>query len=69
MKFFIILFLAVILYCLASGVYYLVTSKADSSTKLARALTWRISLSLLLFVLLFVAYFLGWLHPHGFYSY
>ncbi len=65
MKIVVILFLLVILYCLGSGVYYLIGNQASAATKLAKALTWRIGLSLGLFLLLFVAYFLGWLHPHG----
>lgn len=63
----IILFLLVIFYCLGSGAYYL-TRRSAEPTKLAKALTWRISLSLGLFVLLFIAYLMGWIHPHGFYS-
>lgn len=60
----IIVFLIVILYSLGSGLYYLVTDKSRSN-RVAKALTWRISLSILLFLLLFVAYGLGWIHPHG----
>lgn len=55
--------LAVILYCLGSSAYYMVSKKHDSN-KMARALTWRISLSILVFVLLIVGFFLGWIHPH-----
>lgn len=53
----------VILYCLGSSAYFL--SKRDRSQSLAKALTWRMLLSLLLFVFLFVAYYFGWLVPHG----
>ncbi len=63
-KIIIILFLLVILYSLGSGLYFLVREKGKS-TKVVKALTWRISLSLLLFFLLFVAYALGWITPHG----
>lgn len=68
MKIIVLLFLGVILYCLASGVYYLVGHRSAASFKMAKALTWRIVLSLGLFILLFVAYLCGWLHPHGIYS-
>jgi len=34
-------------------------------TRTVRALSWRIGLSLLLFVLLIIGYFMGWIHPHG----
>ncbi len=63
-KILIILFLAIILYCLGSGLFYLVRDKSDSN-RVAKALTWRISLSLLVFILLFVAYALGWIAPHS----
>jgi len=63
-KLIIILFLIVILYSLGSGLYFLVRDKGDS-TRVVKALTWRIGLSLLLFMLLFVAYALGWITPHG----
>ncbi|HEX4151849.1 MAG TPA: twin transmembrane helix small protein [Steroidobacteraceae bacterium] len=36
------------------------------SAEMARALTWRISLSVGLFVLLFVGYHFGWIEPHRF---
>lgn len=62
-KLIIILFLAVILYALGSGLYYLVRDR--SSKRLVEALTWRIALSLGLFILLFIAYALGWIKPHG----
>lgn len=60
----IIVFMIVIVYCLGSGLYFLTHDKMDSP-RLAKALTWRISLSILLFVLLFVAYALGWITPHA----
>lgn len=63
-KVIITLFLIVILYALGSGLYYLVRDTNDS-TRVVKALTWRIALSLLLFILLFVAFSLGWIAPHG----
>jgi hypothetical protein len=32
--------------------------------KMVRSLTWRISLSVALFGMLFLAWHLGWIHPH-----
>lgn len=65
MKIVVILFLLVIIYCLGSGVFYLVRAGTEPG-KLARALTWRIALSFSLFIFLFIAYFFGWIQPHGF---
>ena len=56
-------FLVVIFYCLGSGVFHLV-GEGRQPEKLAKVLTWRIGLSFGLFILLFVAYFLGWITPH-----
>lgn len=60
----IILFLLTILYSLGSGLYFLVWKK-EASNQVVKALTWRIGLSLVLFVLLFVAFSLGLIKPHG----
>ncbi len=57
-----LLFVLVILYCLGTGVFYLVRAGSDPA-KLAKALTWRVALSFTLFALLFVSYYFGWLKP------
>lgn len=63
-KLFIILLLLMILVSLASGVVFLV--KDDSkSTRVVKSLTFRISLSVLLFISLFVGHHFGWIEPHG----
>lgn len=65
-KLIIILFLLVILYSLGSALYYLAHERnAKDADSVVKALTWRIGLSLLLFILLFVAYAMGWIQPHG----
>ena len=56
--------LAIVL-SLGSALVQLVRNKGESSLKMARALTIRIGLSILLFVLLLVAWQLGWIQPHG----
>lgn len=58
MKILVILFLLVILGSLASALYYLVRDKGGSD-RTVRALTWRIGLSITLFVLLMVGYYSG----------
>ncbi|OGT62328.1 MAG: hypothetical protein A3E85_03700 [Gammaproteobacteria bacterium RIFCSPHIGHO2_12_FULL_45_12] len=60
----IVLFLVCILYSLGSALYFLVQDKGDSN-RMVKALTWRISLSLLLFVFLLVGFSLGWIKPHS----
>jgi small neutral amino acid transporter SnatA (MarC family) len=63
-KIIVILFLFAIIGSLGSGLYYLVKDKG-SSDRTVRALTVRISLSVLLFILLMLAYATGVLQPHG----
>lgn len=63
-KLVIVLFILFILYSLGSGLYYLVRDKSRS-TRVVKALTWRIGLSLFLFILLFIAYAFGWIQPHS----
>ena len=55
---------AIVLYCLASASYYMITKQSDG-TKMAKALTWRISLSMGIFLLLLLGFSMGWLHPHS----
>jgi hypothetical protein len=38
---------------------------AEDSRRMARALTWRVCLSLLLFLLLMAAWYAGLISPHG----
>ncbi|MBX3708308.1 MAG: twin transmembrane helix small protein [Gammaproteobacteria bacterium] len=62
-KVILILLLGFIFFSLGSALYYLVRDK-DNSTRAVKALTWRIGLSLLLFVILMVAFAMGWIVPH-----
>lgn len=48
---------------LGSALFYLIRNGGNSD-RIVKALSWRIGLSLLLFILLFLAYAMGWLHPH-----
>lgn len=60
----ILLTLAAIIASLGSGLFHLSRGREDDSRKLARALTVRIALSLLLFALLMIAWYLGLISPH-----
>jgi hypothetical protein len=60
----IIALLAFIILSLGSALYFLVRDPAQS-TRVVKALTWRIGLSLVLFALLMLASWLGWITPHS----
>jgi len=66
-KIIVVLFLIAILASLGSGLFYLVTDKG-SSDRTVRALTVRIALSIVLFLLLMLGYLTGLLQPHGVYT-
>jgi hypothetical protein len=62
----VILVLAFIVLSLAEGMYFLAKDDGDvTKTRVVRALTIRIVLSLCLFGLLILGYVFGWLQPHG----
>jgi hypothetical protein len=65
MKILVILFLLFILGSLGSALYYLVRDKGQSD-RTVRALTWRIGLSITLFVLLMAGYYTGVIPRGGF---
>jgi hypothetical protein len=64
MKFLILLLLGAIVVSLGSGLFHLVSDEGKSK-RMVNALTVRIGLSVLLFVLLFVAWRQGIIQPHG----
>ncbi|MCU7797273.1 MAG: twin transmembrane helix small protein [Candidatus Thiodiazotropha sp. (ex Semelilucina semeliformis)] len=62
----VLLVLLFILFSLFQGMYYLAKDDGDdNSTRVVRALTVRLVLSLLLFFILMAGYFFGFLQPHG----
>ena len=62
-KYLIILMLVLIVGSLGKALYHLSAHTPADSRKMVKALTWRISLSVGLFVLLMVAYYEGWITP------
>jgi hypothetical protein len=60
----IIIFLLTILYTLGSSFYFMVKDKGEGDRALKR-LMWRIGLSIMLLVLLYVMFLLGWIEPSG----
>ena len=66
MKLLVLLFLGFIVFSLFQGMYYLAKDSGDrDKTRVVRALTVRITLSLALFGLLFLGYLTGLLQPQG----
>jgi cytochrome bd-type quinol oxidase subunit 2 len=63
-KLLVMLVLAAIVVSLGVALFQLSTGRGDSGNML-RSLTVRIGLSVALFVLLMVAWRLGWISPHG----
>jgi hypothetical protein len=55
----------VIVASLGFGLFHLSRGGADDSRKLLRALTVRVTVSLLLFALLMLAWYFGLISPHG----
>ena len=66
MKFLVVILLLVILASLFSALVFLVRDRG-STHRTVRALTWRIGLSIGLFLLLLLAGWMGWIEPHGLY--
>jgi cytochrome b561 len=60
----IIAVLAAIIFSLGSALFQLSRGKGNSQ-KMLRALTWRIGLSVALFLVLLIGWRLGYIRPHG----
>ena len=63
-KLLIIAVLVAIIFSLGSALFQLSRGKGDSQ-KMLRALTWRIALSVALFLVLLIAWRMGYIRPHG----
>lgn len=61
----ILVFMLAIIVSLGAGLYYLMTEREAKSRKVMYALSWRVGLQLALVLFLIVAYFMGWIAPHG----
>jgi len=59
LKIIVVALLFIVLYCLGSAVVYLVKD-GSSPEKMAKALTWRIVISLVLFLFLMLSFMMGW---------
>ncbi|MAR77738.1 MAG: hypothetical protein CMD43_02205 [Gammaproteobacteria bacterium] len=65
MKYIILILLALIIYNLTAGFFYIIKDK-ERSNRGFHSLKTRIILSLLLFALLIIGYYFDLLEPHGF---
>lgn len=63
-KIFIILVMLIILFALGSGLVYLVKDNGKGK-RTVKALTWRIGISLALFIFLIIAFSTGLITPHS----
>ncbi|MCM8857061.1 MAG: twin transmembrane helix small protein [Candidatus Thiodiazotropha sp.] len=62
----VLLVLLFILFSLFQGMYFMAKDDGrNNSTRVVRALTIRVALSLLLFIILMAGYYFGLLQPHG----
>ncbi len=62
-KYLIVAILLLIIASLGKALYHLSSTEPGNSSKMVKALAWRIGLSVGLFVLLIVAYYQGWIDP------
>ena len=64
MRYFVILVLVCILASLFSALFFMFKDKGDSR-RMVKALTWRVALSVSLFLLLMVGFYFGWIGKEG----
>ena len=62
-KYLVLALLVLILISLGKALYHLSSAREDDGKKMVTALSWRIGLSVALFLLLIVAYYKGWIVP------
>lgn len=60
----VVLFLLAIVVALFSGMFFLLKD-GSSRRRTVQALTWRVGLQVALILFLVLAYFMGWIEPHG----
>lgn len=63
-KIIIIVLLLLIVLSLAAGLFSLVRERGES-TRMAKFLTLRIALSIVTFLFIALAFYMGWIKPHG----
>lgn len=64
MRYVVLAFVVLILASLFSGLFFMIRDQGRSK-RTVKALTWRVALSLALFLLLLAGYYFGLIKPHG----
>jgi hypothetical protein len=64
MKYVIVIFFVFIIYSLGSALFYMMKD-GDGSKRMVKALTMRVGLSVVLFLMLIFAFWMGWIEPTG----
>ncbi len=64
-KFLVLVLFLTVLGSLASAMFFLMKGGAEDSKRTVKALTFRIGLSLVAFIILMAGYFLGYIQPHN----
>jgi len=64
MKYLLLLFFIFIVYSLGSALYYMMKDNGGSK-RMVKALTFRIGISILLFVFIVFSFWMGWIKPAG----
>ena len=60
----IVVLLLIVLFSLGQALYYLIKDESKSD-RMLKALTWRIGLSVFIFILLLIGQAVGLIQPHG----
>ncbi len=60
----ILIMLLLVLLSLAAGMFTMIKDR-NKTDRTVRFLTFRIAISVSLFILLIVSFFMGWIQPHG----
>jgi hypothetical protein len=63
----IIALLLIVIFSLGQALRFMIKQddNNDNSGKVLKSLTWRIGLSVFIFILLLIGQAVGWIHPHG----
>ena len=64
-KILVIAILFFILLSLLGGLFFLIKDKKKNSNRMVTSLSFRVGLSIFLFLLLFYGFYSGLIHPHG----